>query len=142
MTTSLTHKKTLAVAMALVFVSLAGFAMLPAHGNLPPPWTVSLDVNSTSATDACFGTGAPCTGTTFTTSKTWNIGAIVNASGAAGACGAQCIQGVFGWQFSIVYDNTTFVPQGDPAASSASDFASNTVTFGAQTAAGNPAGGW
>src|SRR5262249_1416908 len=100
--------------------------------NLPPPWTVSLDANSTSNVDAN-------PQTTMSFAKTFNIGAIVNASGASGVCGAQCITGVFGWQFSIVYDNTSFVPQGDPAVpAAANDFAANTVTFGGQTAAGNP----
>src|SRR5260370_477288 len=120
MTTRLTHKKTLAIALALVFISvLVVGAIPPARANLPPPWTVLLDANSTSNLDA-----SPQT--TFAPMKTFNIGAILNASSngpttcvapcnTAGSCSPApqtCLQHVFGFQYSIVYDNTSFVPQG------------------------------
>src|SRR5262249_25039737 len=73
---------------------------------------------------------------TASQAKTFNVGAVVNASGT-GTCGTTCISGVFGWQFSIIYDNTSFVPQADPTATAA-DGASPTVQFGAQTTTGNP----
>src|SRR2546422_6161946 len=118
-----------------IILSLSGIyvaVLRPVQGVLPPPWTVSLDANSTSAMDAN-------PQATNTVTKTFRIGAMVNASGAAGVCGSQCISGVFGWQLGIVYDNTTVVPQGDPSATSLyPDGAENTVSFGAQSTAGDP----
>src|SRR5437867_6712900 len=132
------HKRTLSVALTLAFLSILVAGMMPAHAVVPPPWTVSLDANSTNNTDACYGTSSPCTAITASFAKTFYIGAIVNASGVGGVCGATCIRGVYGWQFSIVYDNTSFVPQADPVALSANDLPPATVRLGAQGTIGNP----
>src|SRR5215467_365621 len=140
------HRKSIAFSIAVAFVALAVLATIPStHANVAPPWTVSLDANSISPTDTLIQTSASPV-------KTFNIGAVINASSngpaacsspcnTAGSCSpapSTCLQGVYGWQFSIVYDNTSFVPQGDPPAGSASDFAGPTVNYGAQTSAGNP----
>src|SRR2546422_10347065 len=91
----------------LILLTIAGLAtaVMPTHA--ATVWAVNLDAQSLSNTDA-----NPAS--TNTVAKTFNVGAIVNASGTTGVCGTTCLQGVFGWQFSIVYDNTTVVPQGDP----------------------------
>src|SRR5206468_11310385 len=125
-------------ALTLAFLAIFVTSLIPVHANVPPPWTVSLDANSTNNTDACYGTSSPCTATTGSFAKTFYIGAIVNASGVGGVCGAQCLQGVYGWQFSIVYDNTSFVPQADPVALAANDLPPSTVRLGAQATTGNP----
>src|SRR2546426_5230832 len=125
------RKKIIFLLLAMLAITGTSLAVLPVHSNVPPPWTVSLDANSIGNTDAN-------PQSTNTVTKTFNVGAIVNASGTAGVCGAQCIPGVFGWQFSIVYDNTTVVPQGDPVALAANDAASSTVSFGGQIGTGNP----
>src|SRR5947209_12005840 len=135
------HKKTLLLAFTLLVMMGIATSVLPAHANTPPPWTLSLDANSLSNVDAF-----PQASGTF--GKTFFIGAVINASGStaptAPTCplppnppNPTCLQNVFGWQFSIVYDNTSFVPQGDPTATAA-DAAGPTVNFGAQTTAGNP----
>ncbi len=130
------HKTTI-IAIVLVFVSLAVISTLPVHANTPPPWTVSLDSQSVSPTDANPQPSA-------STAKTFRVGAILNASATGGICGSTCLQNVFAWQFGIVYDNTSVVPQGDPSTglptscSSYPDCAENVVVFGAQTGTGNP----
>ncbi len=129
--------KTTLVAIALVFVSLAVISTLPVHANTPAPWTVSLDAQNVSPTDA---NPQP----SVSTAKTFRVGAIVNASATGGLCSSTCLQNVFALQFGIVYDNTSVVPQGDPTTSlptsciSYPDCAENVVAFGAQTGTGNP----
>src|SRR5213594_429724 len=140
MTTRLNHSKTAVVAMVIVFMAVATIGVLPVHA-APTVWIVSLDANSINNTDACLGTSSSfpaCMGTTGSFGKTFYIGAIVNASGTGGQCLALCLSGVYGWQFSIVYDNTSFVPQADPVASSANDLPSTTVRLGAQATPTNP----
>ncbi len=89
-----------------------------------PSWSISLDANSTGPTDVTVSSSA-------SQSKSFRVGAIINASSAAP------LNGVFGWQFSINYNATAFIPQGDPdAASLYPDGAANTALFGAQTASG------
>ncbi len=90
----------------------------------PPPWTVILDANSISVSDASPQVAG-------SVARTFNVGAIINASSTTS------LTGVFGWQFGIIYDNTTLVPQGDPTGTG-NDAAQSTVQFGTQTGTGNP----
>ena len=86
--------------------------------------TVSLDSSSTSQTDVVISPSS-------TAVKSFRIGAIINASSTGP------LNSVYGWQFTINYNSTAFVPQGDPSAASLyPDGAVNTVLFGAQTTAG------
>src|SRR6266568_3432131 len=146
---------TLAVLVSLILVFGIMFnprsaqAGLPGTTNCPTSpggicqWTVSLDANNvctvSSSSPTCTDTA---TQTSFSSTHSFLIGAVVNASGsvapAAPTCGTQCISGLYGWQFEIVYDNTSFVPQADPIVGTASDFAAPTVIFGGQTPTGNP----
>src|SRR5712691_11008228 len=86
---------------------------------------VSLDAASTSQTDTLrAATGSNAHG--------FRIGAIVT-----NASGTNPISNVYGWQFQINYNASAFIPQGDPNPGGLyPDGASNTVLFGAQTAAG------
>src|SRR6266849_976877 len=119
------HKKFLTLTLALVALAGTRLGIPLVHANTPPPWTVSLDADSIDNLDANpQGTN--------TVVKTFNVGAVVNASST------QPLNGVYGWQFSIVYDNTTVVPQGDPTPGAPNDGAQNTANFGAQTGSGNP----
>ncbi len=92
-----------------------------------PPWTVSLDANSLTSTDVSVQS-------TNTPTKSFRVGAVIDASSTAP------VIGVYGWEIGITYDNTTLVPQADPAAGAAGDGAQSTVNFGSQTGLGNP--GW
>jgi len=86
--------------------------------------TVSLDSSSTSQTDVVISPSS-------TAVKSFRVGAIINASSTGP------LNSVYGWQFTINYNSTAFVPQGDPSAASLyPDGAVNTVLFGAQTTAG------
>src|SRR2546422_3246645 len=119
MTSRLRSKKTIAVTLAIVFVVLSVLGTLPAHAvTSPPPWTVSLIPNSTSFNAL---TSSPKNGgiQTATQTRAFRIGVVINATGTnpGPTCGVNCIPGVFGWQFGIVYDNTTVIPQGDPSGS-------------------------
>ncbi len=85
---------------------------------------VNLDGNSMSQIDVVVSA-------TATQTKSFKVGAVVNASSA------NSISNVFGWQFEIDYNATAFIPQGDPsAAGSYPDGAANTVLFGAQITLG------
>ena len=111
--------------IALSLLTVAGIAL----SNLrpvaaAPVWTVSLDANSTSQTDIVNSTDPSPV-------KSFRIGAIVNATVASP------INNVFGWQFTINYNASAFVPQGDPNPGGLyPDGAFNTVLFGAQTTTG------
>src|SRR2546427_9481548 len=149
------RKWILALALAWVAVSGTLFTAMPARAGLPGSsncpsstggvcqWTVSLDANNVCTVNSATPT---CTDTNVQTSAinmhSFLIGAVVNASGGvaptAPTCGQQCISGLFGWQFEIIYDNTSFVPQADPILGSAADVAGPTVVFGGQTTTGNP----
>jgi len=108
------NKLTLSSALlAILLIATTTLTTLPAHANTPPPWTVSLDADSTSPTDASIQTSHTIQSTTTIT-----VGAIINASSAIP------VNNVYAWQFYIVYDNTTLAP--------------DTVQFGAQTGSGNP----
>src|SRR5437867_1840592 len=96
-------KRTIGLSLAIVFVCLAVIGTLPAHAvTSPPPWTVSLVANSVSVTSAPKNGGAA----SATQSKAFRIGAVVNSTGTnpGPTCGVNCLSGVFGWQFGIVYD--------------------------------------
>ena len=89
-----------------------------------PVFTVDLDANSISQTDTAVQSS-------FTTTKSIRVGAIINATGT------DTIPNIFGWQIQINYDPTVFVLQGDPAVSSTyPDGADNTMKLGAQITAG------
>jgi PKD repeat protein len=106
--------------LAMMGLSLSGLRPVYAA----PVHVVSLDANSSSATDATVETSA-------NDAHTFRIGAIVNATPA------NPLLNVFGFQFSINYNATAFVAQGDPSSTSVyPDGAGNTVDFGAQTTAG------
>ncbi len=103
----------------------ASFAPLTITPSVVPPWTVTLDANSTGNMDVSGqATNSPA--------KSFRVGAIIDASSATP------VIGVYGWQFGITYDKTTLVTQGDPVAGDASDGAQSTVVFGGQTGTGNP----
>src|SRR5207245_11788287 len=86
---------------------------------------VSLDANSTGQTDVLLQT-------TFTRATSFRVGAIVT-----NASSTNPISSVYGWQFTIGYNASAFIPQGDSSAASLyPDGAANTVNFGAQTTAG------
>ncbi len=88
-----------------------------------PVYQVSLDANSLSQTDVSVATNA-------SKAKSFRIGAVINGSTT------NPLTGVWGWQFSINYNATAFIPQGDPSATSLyPDGAASTVLFGALTAA-------
>src|SRR5436309_2390769 len=96
--------------------------ILPAHALSQG---VSLDANSISQTDVLLQT-------TFSRPTSFRIGAIVT-----NASSTNQINNVYGWQFTINYNASAFVPQGDPSAASLyPDGAANTVLFGAQTTTG------
>ncbi len=146
-----------ALAALIAWITISGmlFAIIPARAGLPGSatcpsnpggicqWTVNLDANSVCTVNSPTPT---CTDTAVQTSATnihsFLVGAIVNASGGvaptAPTCGQQCIANLFGWQFEIVYDNTSFAPQADPISGTATDYAAPTVVYGGQTTAGNP----
>src|SRR5438105_521012 len=114
------------VLIVLVILLLAGlFAtqnVIPVHA---AKWTLNQDANNTStANDVVINP-------TGTFAKSFRIGAVLTNASSTNPLT------VFGWQFTISYDATLFVPQGDPsAAATYPDGAANTVIFGSQTTAG------
>src|SRR5438105_8149670 len=114
------------VLIVLVILLLAGlFAtqnVIPVHA---AKWTLNQDANNTStANDVLIQT-------TGSFAKSFRIGAVLTNASSTNPLT------VFGWQFTINYDATLFVPQGDPsAAATYPDGAANTVIFGSQTTAG------
>ena len=85
---------------------------------------VNLDASSISQTDVIVLPSA-------SEPKSFRVGAVVNASST------NSVANVYGWQFTINYNATAFVPQGDPdPAGSYPDGAANSVLFGAQTTPG------
>jgi len=93
---------------------------------------VSLDAASTSQTDVVVQPSA-------TDVQSFRVGAVVNATSA------NPITNLYGWQFSISYNASMFVPQGDPNALATSgnslglypDGAISTVLFGSQISTGS-----
>src|SRR6266571_1789239 len=86
---------------------------------------VSLDAASTSQTDVVRAA-------TASNAHGFRIGAIVTNASATNP-----ISTVYGWQFTIGYNASAFIPQGDPNAGGLyPDGAFNTVLFGAQIATG------
>ncbi len=99
---------------AIVFVTLLAATVLtvaPIHATTS--WTVSIDADSTGPTDANVQSGHSVLGLTTIT-----VGAVVNASAA------QPINNVRGWQFAIIYENTSLTL--------------GQVQYGAQSGVGNP----
>ena len=119
----LDRRKIILAILVLLEVTGISFAVLPAHA--ATSWPVLLDASSTSTSDA-----NPQTSNAVV--NTFNLGVIIEANSTTP------LNGVFGWQFGIIYDNTTVLPQGDPVAFGASDNAGPTVNFGSQTGTGNP----
>src|SRR6266568_269416 len=86
---------------------------------------VSLDAASTSQTDVIRAA-------TASNAHGFRIGAIVTNASATNP-----ISTVYGWQFTIGYNASAFIPQGDPNAGGLyPDGAFNTVLFGAQITTG------
>src|SRR6266487_459002 len=124
MKNSLRNRKFLATVlfMSLLFTGLISTAVRPARA--ATVHAVSLDASSTTATDTLVSVSA-------TDAKSFRVGAVVNATNTS------LINNVQGWQFTINYNATAFLPQGDPSAlSSYPDGAANTVLFGSQTGTG------
>ncbi len=101
--------------LASVVLALLAIGMIsvPSIHASSPSWTVSLDANSTGPTDANVQSSHSIIGQTNVT-----VGAVVNASAA------HPINNVRGWQFGIIYENTSLTPW--------------LVQYGAQSGAGNP----
>src|SRR5262245_58151278 len=95
-------KKILLGIFAILAVTGIYAAMVPVHA-ATASWPLLLDANSTGGTDAN-------PNPSFTAVKTFNIGAVIEANSTTP------LNGVFGWQVGIIYDNTTVVPMGDPTA--------------------------
>src|SRR2546425_9762753 len=117
---------------SLLSVLLAGTVMF-AVGSVNASsvvWAVSLDASSSGQTDVTVSSSA-------SNVKSFRVGAVINATST------NPISGVYGWQFTVHYDATVFVAQGDPDPLATlgnslglyPDGAANTVMFGAQTAA-------
>src|SRR5436853_7643290 len=118
-----TKKPVLIVLSVLLLTGLfATQNVIPVHA---VKWTLNQDANNTStANDVLIQT-------TGSFAKSFRIGAVLTNASSTNPLT------VFGWQFTINYDATLFVPQGDPsAAATYPDGAANTVIFGSQTTAG------
>src|SRR5438093_8248123 len=86
---------------------------------------VSLDAANTGQTDIMV---AP----TATNTHAFRVGAVLTNTSATNP-----INSVYGWQFTIGYNASAFIPQGDPSAGGLyPDGAFNTVLFGAQITTG------
>src|SRR6266568_2062635 len=86
---------------------------------------INLDAASTSQTDIVRAA-------TASNAHGFRIGAIV-----ANASSTNPISSVYGWQFTINYNASAFIPQGDPNPTGLyPDGAFNTILFGAQTTTG------
>src|SRR5881296_927120 len=98
---------------SLIVLGAVGVSTItPVHATTT--WPILLDTNSTGNTDAN-------PQATNIVAKTFSLGLILEANSTTP------MNGVFGWQVSIIYDNTTVVPQGDPSPASATDEAANTA---------------
>ncbi len=98
----------------------------PAHAAVA--WAVSLDANSSGPTDAIIEPAA-------IDAKSFRVGAVINGTSA------NPLNGVFGWQFTINYNASGFIPQGDPNPAASllglyPDGAAPTVSFGGQITTG------
>jgi PKD repeat protein len=119
--------------VALVLTGLASSGVRPAHA--ASVYLVNLDANSASLTDFTVETSA-------TDAHTFRVGAVINATSANPLLNVQ------GFEFTISYNASAFVPQGDPdpAATPGNpsglyvDGAANTVLFGANPNLVNNAG--
>src|SRR2546425_8628753 len=130
----LTSKKPLLLALSLILLAgLSIGAIRPAHA--APVFVVNLDAASTSQTDLVLNPTAIQT-------HGFRVGAILNATTTNPLLNVQ------GWQFTIHYNATAFVPQGDPNPTAIPgnlgalyvDGATNTVLFGANLNLKNSAG--
>src|SRR5213593_4456268 len=115
-------KRALLVVIALLIVPTFAVLARPVHAT-SAAWPVLLDANSTSSNDALPNAN-------LTAIKTFNVGAIIEANNTVP------LAGVFAWQFAIIYDNTTVVPQGDPIAGQIADQAGPGINFGSMTGSG------
>lgn len=114
--------------LTVLIILTVSYAHLFIHPvSAAPVYTISLDANSTSQTDTIVQTS-------FTTAKTFRVGAVINATAG------NPLPGVFGWQFQINYDPSILIPQADPATGSLTDAAVNTVLLGGQAGCCNWAG--
>jgi PKD repeat protein len=119
--------------VAIVLTGLASAGLRPAHA--APVYAVNLDATSSSLIDIGVETSAADT-------HTFRVGAVINATSTSPLLNVQ------GFQFTINYNATAFVPQGDPdpAATPGNpsglyvDGAANTVLFGANPNIVNNAG--
>ena len=114
--------------LAVLLTGLTSTGVRPAHA--AAVHVVDLDAASLTQTDVLVTSSA-------SDAKSFRVGAVVNASAS------NPISNLDGWQFTINYNATAFIPQGDPsAASTYPDGSANGVLFGAQTttAAANWAG--
>src|SRR2546425_6491644 len=118
---------------SLLSVLLAGTVMF-AVGSVNASsvvWAVSLDASSSGQTDVTVSSSA-------SNVKSFRVGAVINATGSSP------LIGVYGWQLTVNYNRSMFIPQGDPNPLATvgnslglyPDGAVNTVLFGAQTTAG------
>src|SRR5213594_1973231 len=115
-------RRALLVVIALLIVPAFAVLGRPVHAD-SAAWPVLLDANSISSNDALPNAN-------FTAVKTFNVGAIIEANSTVP------LAGVFAWQFAIIYDNTTVVPQGDPIARQIADPAGPSINFGSMTGSG------
>src|SRR2546427_8374128 len=119
--------------VAIVLTGLASTGVRPAHA--VPVYVVNLDATSSSLIDVTVENSA-------SDLHTFRIGAIINASSVNPVLNVQ------GFQFTINYNATAFVPQGDPDPAATPnnpsglyvDGAANTVFFGANTNLVSPSG--
>ncbi len=108
--------------IALVLAGVGTSSVPPARA--ATSWTVNLDANSTGPTDVTLTSSN-------SNAKSFRVGAVINATST------NPINNVFAWQFTINYNASAFVPQGDPTGVSLyPDGAVNTVLFGGQTTSG------
>src|SRR2546427_9961976 len=110
--------------VAIVLTGLASTGLRPAHA--APVYAVNLDATSSNLTDFTVETSAADV-------RSFRVGAVINATSANPLLNVQ------GWQFTISYNASVFVPQADPDPAAIPgnpsglyvDGAANTVLFGA-----------
>src|SRR6266567_1041185 len=92
---TLRNQARLAAIVLMTLLAASVLTVVPIHASTPS-WAVSIDADSTGATDASVQSSHNVLGLTTIT-----IGAVVNASAA------QPINNIRGWQFGIIYENTS-----------------------------------
>ena len=109
---TLRNQARLAAIVLLTLLASTVLTVAPIHASTLS-WAVSIDADSTGPTDADVQPSHNVLGLTTIT-----IGAVLNASAA------QPINNVRGWQFAIIYENTSLTP--------------GQIQYGAQSGSGNP----